>query len=500
MAENTKSWICLVCGYVHQGENPPEICPICGAPESDFEEHETQGHAPATNATQWRCVICGYVHNGGAPPEVCPVCAASADDFEPDADSASDDGPQKAEASSRKIAIVGGGIAGISAAEHARKTAKDAEIHLYTKEEGLPYYRLNLTRYLAGEIDRDTLPIHPEKWYAEQDIRLHDGVEVLSIDPDAHTLTLPDNKTEKYDQLILACGAHPFIPPIPGADIVGATAIRTLDDVDALISRIGTGTPCVCIGGGILGLEVAGALAGRGASVTLLEGFGYLLPRQLNEAAARVLERHVASLGITVMKKAVTKEIKGNNTVKSVMLDSGEELPAQIVTITTGVRSNTHLARRAGLEVNNGIVVDAHLRTSAADIFAVGDAAEWNGTVYGLWEPARFQGALAGRNAAGSPAAFGGLPRMNTLKVLGVDLFSIGVIAPEDGSYVEISGETDGIYRRFLFHDNRLAGAILIGDTKITATIVRVMKDHADLSDLLARNPDVEQVAAYLTA
>lgn len=499
MSKTTKSWICLVCGYVHHGDTAPEECPICGAPKSDFELQEPSQDKEDTTPKQWRCVICGYIHDGASPAEACPVCGASADEFEAVADASGETGGEASNTVKHKIVVAGGGIAGVSAAEHARKTAPEAEIHLYTKESESPYYRLNLTRYLADEIKVESLPIHPDSWYEEQHIQLHCNKEVLSINPDTHTIELPDNNTDSYDKLILACGAHPFIPPIPGAEKQGVTTVRTHKDVTFLVDALKEDMSCVCIGGGILGLEVAGALAKRGAAVTLLEGFGHLLPRQLNEEASQVLERHVANLGIQVKKQATTAEICGEEHVDGVLLDSGEKLPAAIVTITTGIRSNTYLARRAGLQVDTGIVVDAALRTSSPDIFAVGDAAEWNGIVYGLWEPARFQGAIAGQNAAGAKAEFGGIPRMNTLKVLGIELFSIGVIAPEDGSYIEIAEETDGVYRRFVFHDNLLVGAILVGDTTITAAIVQSIKDKADMSALLANTPNVSDVVSYLS-
>jgi len=498
MAEIKNSWICLVCGYVHQGGQPPDTCPICGAPETDFELHATEMRTLVPAAQQWRCLICGYMHEGEIPPETCPVCAASTDEFEPDSTSSTKDEKQ-AGMNRQKIVIIGGGVAGISAAEHAHKIAPDADIHVYSREKELPYYRLNLTRYLAGEIEAKALPVHPKLWYEEQGIHLHRGVEVLAVNPETHSIDLPKGKSESYDKLILACGAHPFIPPIPGVEKQGVTAIRTCQDVDSLLDRIGKGVLCVCIGGGILGLEVAGALAKRGASVTLLEGFGYLLPRQLNREAAQVLEGHIANLGITVRTKADTHEIGGDDKVKSVILKSGEALPADIVAITTGIRSNTHLARRAGLQVNSGVVVDSHLRASAPDIYAVGDVAEWGGFVYGLWEPARFQGAIAGQNAAGVSIEFGGVPRMNTLKVLGIDLFSIGIVSPEDGSYLEIATQVDGVYRRFLFHDNVLVGAILVGDTKIATQVVHAIKSHTDMSVLLAKCPTANDFASYLS-
>ncbi|HDP34802.1 MAG TPA: pyridine nucleotide-disulfide oxidoreductase, partial [Candidatus Hydrogenedentes bacterium] len=164
MAEISKAWICLVCGYVHYGDTPPETCPVCGAPATDFELHTTKA-APAKNETRkWRCVICGYEHDGDSPCKSCPLCGASRNDFEPVEPTAPSDIAGQ-ELNSRKIVIIGGGIAGVSAAEHARLTAPHADIVLYAKEPEPPYYRLNLTRYLAGEVDAEALPVHPAQWY-----------------------------------------------------------------------------------------------------------------------------------------------------------------------------------------------------------------------------------------------------------------------------------------------------------------------------------------------
>ncbi|HOT52355.1 MAG TPA: pyridine nucleotide-disulfide oxidoreductase, partial [Candidatus Hydrogenedentes bacterium] len=143
--------------------------------------------------------------------------------------------------------------------------------------------------------------------------------------------------------------------------------------------------------------------------------------------------------------------------------------------------------------------VDAHLTTSHADIFAAGDAAEHHGIVYGLWEPARYQGQIAGLNAAGLSAEFGGLPRVNTLKVLGFGLFSVGTIAPADGSYTVIRDETGEGCRVFLFHDNALVGAILVGDTRLSAELAKAVKTRRDCSALLRANPSATDVAAFFS-
>ena len=167
-------------------------------------------------------------------------------------------------------------------------------------------------------------------------------------------------------------------------------------------------------------------------------------------------------------------------------LSDDKVLAADLIVIATGVRANSHLARRAGLDVNQGVVVNAHLATSHPDILAAGDVAEFRGTCYGLWEPARYQGVIAGMNAAGVPTQFGGLPRANTLKVVGVNLFSIGEVVPQDGSYRKVEASDDGgQYRRFLFRENRLVGAVLIGDTKPASRITAALKEGKDFSGIL---------------
>ena len=155
--------------------------------------------------------------------------------------------------------------------------------------------------------------------------------------------------------------------------------------------------------------------------------------------------------------------------------------------IATGIRSNSHLARRAGLEVNQGVVVDNLLATSHPDVFAAGDVAEHHGQVYGIWGPSQYQGSIAGMNMAGGCVEFGGIPRSNTLKVLGLDLFSIGQINPEDASFRAFDHEADGRYFRFVFRDNRLVGAVLLGDTKLTAAVKKAVESGADFSELLAK-------------
>jgi nitrite reductase (NADH) large subunit len=438
---------------------------------------------PQQIPAKWRCAVCGYVHAGSAAPAECPVCGATADCFEP-VDSPA---PSVADVAQKplKALIIGAGVAGVSAAESIRASSQGAEITILSNESELPYYRLNLTRFLAGEIGENDLPLHPAEWYEKQNIELRLNVAATAFKPAERIVELDNGERLSFDKLLLAAGAHPLLPPIPGIEKNGATGLRSADDARKILSWSKSGASCVVIGGGLLGLETAGGLARRGVRVSILEGFDWLLPRQLNRRAGEILAQYAASLGIRVQVKAKVAEIAGDDRVREVRLEDGVRLNADFVVVAAGIRPNTFLARQAGVEVHQGVVVDSLLATSHENIYAVGDIAEHLGTVYGLWGPAQFQGSIAGRNMAGDRVEFGGIPRSNTLKVLGMDLFSIGEVQPQDASYAIFDREDAGNFFRLVFRDNRLVGAVLLGDTRQAATAKHAIETGRDFSALL---------------
>ncbi|MFP4381119.1 MAG: FAD-dependent oxidoreductase [Candidatus Sumerlaeia bacterium] len=497
-SESTKAWRCSVCGYVHRGDEPPEECPVCGAPKEDFEAYEEQPVKPEEKGEtkQWRCMVCNYIHDGSEPPEECPRCGASKDQFEPLEES--EEEGEEGEAA-KTVVIVGGGIAGLAAAEAVRTMSDDAKIILIQREDKPPYYRLNLTRYLAGDVKEKNLPIHPEDWYAEKNIDLRLNTAIREIDAEGYQVKTADGDSIEYERLILTTGAHPFVPPIPGAQKKGVYTIRTKDDCDAILGLPPKDKQCVVIGGGILGLETAGALADQGAEVTLLESYGWLLPRQLNEKAGKLLADHAASRDINIISPSKVEEIVGDEAAHGVKIkDQDELIDAEIVIITTGVRTNSFLARQAGLKVEKGVVVNDLLQTSNSDIYAAGDVCEHQGVLYGIWAPAQYQGDIAGRNAAGANIEFGGVPRSNTLKVLGKDMFSVGEVQASDGSYTEIEEEKDGVYHRFLFQDGQMRGAIFLGDSHLSNKAKEAVETQEDFSGLLDKDPDVGDILDYL--
>jgi len=495
-APSARAWRCSVCGYIHRDADPPDWCPVCGAAAAEFQAYVEQAARSAEAPRQWRCLNCNYVHAGADPPAECPVCGAPSDRFAPAAAEAgisADDTPIRA-------IIIGGGIAGVSAAEALRRAAPHAEITLISREAHLPYYRLNLTRYLAGEIGSDGLPIHSSDWYADNAIELLRRTEVSAIMPERRAVALRGAAERAFDKLILAAGAHPFIPPLPGVHREGVASLRNTGDVDRIAEAAHSGSACVCIGGGLLGLETAAALARRGAKVTLLEGHGWLMPRQLNRTAGELLAEHVARAGIELRTCARSAGIVGDERVAGVLLTDDATVPADMVVIATGVRPNSYLARRAGLEVARGVIVDDHLVSSHPDILAAGDVAEHRGLLYGNWSASQYQGSIAGMNAVGAGAEFGGIPRSNTLKVLGVDLLSIGQFEPEDGSFDVVEARRDATYCRFVFHDGALVGAVLLGDTSAAGPLKDAVENRTDFSGLLQARPRAEDVLQHLSA
>ncbi len=497
--QENNSWKCVVCGYIHQGPHAPDTCPICGAPQSDFEPHTTPDKPTVSQVSpgSWKCFVCGYIHRGGEPPESCPICQAKADCFEA---MQHKEAMAKKSAGIGKVVIVGAGIAGLSAAEAVRSIDPSCKIILINKESALPYYRLNLTRYLAGEISDEDLPIHSQSWYEEKNIQLIGGEEAASIDLQGKAIHLSGNEKESFDRLILTAGAHPFVPPLPGTQRNGVVTLRTVDDARLILEKVKTVSRCICIGGGILGLETAGAIARRGIDVSVIEGVSWLMPRQLNERGGEILARRVEALGIKLYLNSRISEIVGDESVRGVALQDGKVLDAELVIITTGVRPNSYLARLAGLDVNQGVVVDNHLRTSNPNVFAAGDIAEHLGVVYGIWPASQYQGTIAGMNAAGQNTEFAGIPRSNTLKVLGIDVMSIGKVEPEDASYQVFEQEVDGGYVRSMFRDNHLVGAILVGDTSLTAKARDAIEKKVDFSSILSKKPTPSQIAEDLAA
>nr|WP_320134080.1 FAD-dependent oxidoreductase [uncultured Holophaga sp.] len=467
------TWICSVCGYVHTGETPLPACPLCGAPEEHFAPALPEDSPVLAPPEAWRCSICGHLVEGMEPPGSCPLCAAGPEAFEPVEAPGAPTGLMDLQT---PILVVGGGIAGLSAVEAIREAAPHCPLDFLCLEPEPPYHRLNLTRYLAGELDGTDLTVRPESWYRLQGIGLHLGCEVARIDRTVRNVHLKDGRTFPYHRLILSTGAHPFMPPMEGIRKRNLFTLRSRRDADAILAALRPAIPVAVVGGGILGLETAAALVRRGARVTVIESGTRLLPRQLDPEGSALLETWASTQGISIHKEGRTEAILGDESVAGLRLSGGTELAVEMVVVAAGVRANTWVAREAGLAVDQGVIVDDALFTSDPAILAAGDASVHRGIAYGTWGPAMAQGRLAGFNALGRGLRFEGMPRANMLKVLGIDLFSLGSLEAPDGASVILKQRDEGSYQALHLRDERLTGALFVGTTRLAAAARKAME------------------------
>src|SRR5271156_1098462 len=287
-----------------------------------------------------------------------------------------------------KLVIIGNGMAPGRMLEHLldQETGR-YQITIFNAEPRVNYDRIMLSPVLSGEKDYEEIIIHDDVWYIKNSITLYKGHKIVAIDRAAKTVVSDHGALEDYDKLVIATGSMPLIIPVPGHDLPGVLTYRDLDDVNAMLIAAQSRDKAVVIGGGLLGLEAAAGLAARGMDVTVLHLMPSLMERQLDPAAGYLLKRAVEERGVKVVTEANTRAILGNDRVEGVRLADGTIIPATLVVMASGIRPSTGLARDAGLEENRGILVDAGMRTSDADILAIGECAEVGGYVYGVVAP-----------------------------------------------------------------------------------------------------------------
>jgi nitrite reductase (NADH) large subunit len=385
-----------------------------------------------------------------------------------------------------QYAIVGNGVAGVTAAQAIKRAAPSAQVHIYGAEPYAYYYRPRLWEFIAGQTDVDALYFRPQDWYAEQSLHLHLGSRVTSLDPNAHRLDLADGSSAGYDRLLLATGGRPFVPPFEGTDKKGVFTLRTLDDALAIKDYARGVSTAIVVGGGLLGLETARALLSAGLAVTVIEFAPHLLPRQLDRQGAQVLRAHLEKLGLRlILTDAQTQAILGNERATGVRLKDGLVVEGELVLISTGIRSQVELAQNAGLQVGHGVVVDEQLCTSAPDVYAAGDVAEFQGRIYGIIPAAVEQARAAAANMVndGSVLYKGTVPA-TTLKVVGVDLTCLGDAIADGNEFVVLRhcDEEAGTYKRLALRDGKLVGATLLGDKKSIQPFKKLITSGRDVS------------------
>ena len=438
----------------------------------------------SAKTTLVKCLVCGEIFDSSL--EVCPVCGVGKENFVPV--EAEDTGYRRDTQS--LYAIIGGGAAGLNAAKAIRERDKTGSIYMLSNEAYPAYNRPMLTKSLVAGLDAEQIAVQEASWYEENNVCLLLGKNVVSIDTEKKEIHTDDGAKFKYTKLIYALGSECFIPPIQGADQPEVIAIRRLSDTQKVTELLPQTKEAVVIGGGVLGLEAAWELKKARCKVTVLELAPRLMGRQLDEGAGEMIKAVSEAQGITIHTGVQIEAIEGDGHVTGVRLGDGRVFPAQLVIVSCGVRANVAVAKAAGIETDRAVVVNSRMETSAADVYACGDCAQYQGINYAIWPQAVEEGKTAGANAAGETLEYTGVPAALTFHGMNTALFAIG----DNGSHpdlvyrtVEFKDMARKQYEKYYFRNNRLCGAILIGDVSRMGEMTEAVEKRASFGELFGK-------------
>ena len=370
-----------------------------------------------------------------------------------------------------KLVMVGNGMAGVRTLEELLKVAPDLyEITVFGAEPHPNYNRILLSPVLAGEQTLDEIILNPLTWYAEHGITLHTNKKVVDVNRQRRVVIASDGTEAEYDRLLIATGSQPFILPVPGKELDGVIAYRDIADTNCMIETARTHKHAVVIGGGLLGLEAANGLMQRGMDVTVVHIGSWLMERQLDEVAGKLLQASLQDRGLKFRLGAQTQALLGGDDgrVQAVQFKDGSQVPADLVVMAAGVRHNTELAEKIGLHCNRGIVATDTLQTvTDPRVYAVGECVAHRGIAYGLVAPLFEQGKVCANHLAHHGIGrYTGSQVSTKLKVTGIDLFSAGNFVGGEGTEeIVLSDPLGGVYKKLVLKGDKLIGACLYGDT-----------------------------------
>ncbi len=396
--------------------------------------------------------------------------------------------------SKAKIVVVGNGMVGHHFVEEMSKH-EDYQITVLSAESRLAYDRVYLSSYFAGKTAEDlalTTPGH----YAELGVNFETNAKVTNIDKSAKVVTTESGESFAYDKLILATGSYPFVPPIPGGDVEHSLVYRTIDDLEAIQASADVSKVGVVIGGGLLGLEAAKALKELGLETHVVEFSPQLMAVQVDGGGGRLLKEKIEELGVQVHTSKATNVIEAGETSRYKLCFSDDTvLETDLILFSAGIRPYDNLAREFDLELGarGGIVIDNQCKTSDSNIYAIGECALWNNFIYGLVAPGYNMAKVAVKDIAGitdekgEAAEFTGADMSTKLKLMGVDVGSIGdAHAKTEGALTyTYENQPEGVYKKIVVSSDKklLLGAVLIGDTSEYDSLLQYMLNGIDLPD-----------------
>lgn len=391
-----------------------------------------------------------------------------------------------------KYIIVGASAAGLAAAQTIRQTDKNGEITVLTKENYYPYSRPSISYLLKGTVEEKRMFLKKPQFYADSKINVITGTQVTEINREKKTVKA-GRKEYSYDKLCIATGSKPFVPPVENAD--GCRNVFTFLDLasaKALKKAVNKNTKAVVIGAGLIGMKAAEGLSKICSSVDVAELSPRVLPSILDEKSAVFVKKYLEKHGISfhLQDTVVKANVKGGS-VRSVLLKSGKTLDCDVLVIAVGVRPETALAEKAGLEVNRGIIVDQQtMQTSDKDIYAAGDCTvsvdmlDGSNKIIALWPNAVYQGMAAGSNMAGGDHRMGGAYSVNAIDFYGLRICTCGLINASGEQYSDKVKTSASAYKRLIFEGSRLVGFVLINSSENAGIYTDLIENRVDLNTL----------------
>ncbi len=388
-----------------------------------------------------------------------------------------------------RLVLIGNGMAGVRTVEELLKIKPDHyDITIFGAEPHPNYNRILLSPVLAGEMTISEIVLNELEWYKENNIKLHTGKQIKTIDRVKRKVIAEDGTEEEYDRLLIATGSTPFMLPIPGNDLPGVIGYRDIKDTDEMIDAATKHKHAVVIGGGLLGLEAANGLKLRGMDVTVVHLGPWLLERQLDEVAGKMLQKSLEDKGLKFLLQTQTEAlIQGESgRVAAIRFKGGMQIPADLVVMAAGIRPNYALAEKSGIYCNRGIVVNDTMQTYDPKIYAVGECVSHRGIAYGLVAPLFEQAKVAANHLAGyGIGRYTGSVTSTKLKVTGIDLFSAGEFMGGDGTEeIILNDPYGGVYKKLVIKENKLVGGVMYGDTADGPWYFQLLKDGRDIHDI----------------
>jgi NAD(P)H-nitrite reductase large subunit len=409
-----------------------------------------------------------------------------------------------ARAAKKHLVIIGASAAGLAALEAIREVDKECAVTVVSKEKGPLYSRVGLTHFLDGTVKSPGMNMRSPNYARQMNATILTGLAAVHVDFKARTLKLSNRKTLKYDALLVASGSSSLILPIPGANLRGVYPCITRNDavnIDQAIPRV---RQAAVIGAGLIGIQAVDALAKRKKKVAVIEMMPHVMPAMADITAAKIFEDVLRERGHAVVTGARAAEILGKaGRVTGVKLENGEVVPCQLLIMAAGVRPNLEFLEGTRIQKEQGLLVDAHQQTSIKGIYAAGDVAETTDLLSGqrvviaIWPEALNQGRIAGLNMAGVPTKYEGSMAMNVTSVLGLPIASLGLWQVTDATEYRIHSSlhpSKRIYRKLIFKDGRLVGAVLVGphvnaEAGILHNFIRTRQSFTVTPDQLVAGP-----------